>query len=389
MSIACYHAWLYMCGGTERTLLEVARRSRHKWTFYTNFYKPEDTFEGFEGLDVVVLGRVPIKRGFMQTGQVMWRVFSQRLPMNKHDILFIYSGAVDDFATFRNHQKPSVCFCWTPLKMIHDPDCKAQFKRRFPAKAPLLHILGALYRPLERLAWSGYDYVIACSKEVENRILKARLAQKEKMEVLYAGVDRDVMKPTWQFEKFFLVVSRFKYWKNVELAIRAFIEFIELSETGSDFRLVVAGQIDKSDLRYFEELKATASSCPGIEFVTNPTAEQLDTLYSSCYAVLNTTPNEDWGIVTLEANAFGKAVIAVDRGGPKESQIDGVTGFLTENDPMAFARKMAVLAEDEKLTHRMGRAARENSSKYEWSTFVNRLDDLFEELAAKGSVASH
>jgi glycosyltransferase involved in cell wall biosynthesis len=87
-------------------------------------------------------------------------------------------------------------------------------------------------------------------------------------------------------------------------------------------------------------------------------------------------------MVPLEANAYGKPVIAVNEGGPLESQVDGQTGYLVPSEPQAFAQAMARLAADEKLVRTMGRAARENARQYDWSHFVNKIDTVLEKIVA-------
>ena len=56
--------------------------------------------------------------------------------------------------------------------------------------------------------------------------------------------------------------------------------------------------------------------------------EQLRELYVGCRAVIFPAEDEDFGIVPVEAMAYGKPVIAHDSGGVKETVIDGKTGIL-------------------------------------------------------------
>lgn len=67
---------------------------------------------------------------------------------------------------------------------------------------------------------------------------------------------------------------------------------------------------------------------------------------------------EGFGIVFLEAAACGKPVIAGNRGGVRDSVIDGMTGFLMEpeNEEQIF-EKINLLLTDKALSERMGSAA--------------------------------
>jgi glycosyltransferase involved in cell wall biosynthesis len=116
-----------------------------------------------------------------------------------------------------------------------------------------------------------------------------------------------------------------------------------------------------------------------VMFVANPSDAELGALYARCCALIFPSLNEDWGIVPLEAMAHGKPVLAVNRGGPVESVVDGETGYLLEPTPAAFARAMTSLAAASGLAERLGRQAAERAKRYSWDRFVKRLDDYFED----------
>ena len=70
---------------------------------------------------------------------------------------------------------------------------------------------------------------------------------------------------------------------------------------------------------------------------------QRAALLAACRAVIYTPENEHFGIVPLEAMASSRPVIACNSGGPKESVLNGITGFLCEPQPSQFARAMEQL----------------------------------------------
>lgn len=65
--------------------------------------------------------------------------------------------------------------------------------------------------------------------------------------------------------------------------------------------------------------------------------QQRSALLASCTALLYTPTNEHFGIVPLEAMACGRPVIACNSGGPRETILNGRTGFLCEPQPQSFA----------------------------------------------------
>ncbi|MFA5809724.1 MAG: glycosyltransferase, partial [Thermoleophilia bacterium] len=115
-------------------------------------------------------------------------------------------------------------------------------------------------------------------------------------------------------------------------------------------------------------------------FRRDPTEEELLETYRSSYCLLFPSLNEDWGMTVLEAMGFGKPVIAVNQGGPKESVVDGVTGYLVDPEPDAFVEAMARLAGDPELTRRLGEAGVSHVQIYDWSHFVDRFDSYLESL---------
>ena len=301
---------------------------------------------------------------------------NQKIPLEHHNLLFVHSEGLGDLITFRNHYKSVICYCHTPLKIVNDPFAMDQYIKRNPKKALLLNIFGKVFQKIDLLAWKNYTHVFATSKTVKSRILKAKLCNEKIIEILQPGVDCTVMTPSWSYKKYFLLLTRIKWWKNVELAIEGFKKFRQCNLDLHDYEMIIAGQVDNGSTQYFQSLLEQSKYCNSIKFITNPSVEEARLLLSSCYAALNTTQNEDWGMVPLEANAYGKPVIAVNRGGPTESQVDGVTGYLVAPEPNAFARAMALLAKNEELVWEMGKAARQNALKYDWSAVVEKLDKI-------------
>lgn len=65
-------------------------------------------------------------------------------------------------------------------------------------------------------------------------------------------------------------------------------------------------------------------------------------------ALLYTPENEHFGIVPVEAMYMKCIVLACNSGGPKESLKHGVTGFLLEQTPEAWARCLTELKNHDK-----------------------------------------
>ena len=71
---------------------------------------------------------------------------------------------------------------------------------------------------------------------------------------------------------------------------------------------------------------------PNIEFLGRVSDEELIDLYSNALYTLFTFTHEPFGYVPMESMACGTPVLTYNRQGPSESVIDGVTGWLVNND---------------------------------------------------------
>ena len=72
--------------------------------------------------------------------------------------------------------------------------------------------------------------------------------------------------------------------------------------------------------------------------------ERRRQLFARSHALVYTPSHEHFGIVPLEAMAAARPVIAVNNGGPRESVVHGVTGWLCEPTAEAFAEALAQVA---------------------------------------------
>ncbi len=102
--------------------------------------------------------------------------------------------------------------------------------------------------------------------------------------------------------------------------------------------------------------------------------EEVLSGYAGSLAVFFCPLREDYGLVTPEAFASGKAVItAHDSGGPTELVRDRETGFVVAPDPREIALRIDELAADRALAERLGGAAFAFGSRMRWDETVEKL----------------
>jgi glycosyltransferase involved in cell wall biosynthesis len=126
-------------------------------------------------------------------------------------------------------------------------------------------------------------------------------------------------------EAFLLMVSALVPYKRIDLAIEA------AQRAGMPLRIAGAGPER-------DRLQALAAERHAdVEFLGPLPDEDIRALYRRAAAVL-LPGEEDFGIAPVEAQACGRPVVALGRGGALETVIDGVTGVLVpESTAEAFA----------------------------------------------------
>ena len=376
MQLAVYHPWIHTRGGAERVVLEVARNSSHEITIYTNSFDPENTYDEFQEQDIRVVGDIPVF-GEVARGAIFALGTFLTKVSDEHDALLVSTGGVGEFVNFRNSDLPLIGFCHTPLRIVNDPDIRARkMEEAGFLKEQFLKLAIGGYRLFERPAWKRFDHVIFNSENSLGRALKNSLIDNSRTSVINPGVDIEG-KSSESYDKYFFYPSRFADYKRQELAIEAYEEFRK-KNPDTDFRLVVAGGVNREKEGYYREIEEKASEIEGVKVEKNVSPERWEELYRNCYSVLFCAVNEDWGIIPLEAGAYEKPIISVNEGGPQESIKDSETGFLVEAEPEAFAEKMEVLADDSDRVREMGEKNRENAEGYTWESFVEKIDSEVE-----------
>lgn len=110
-----------------------------------------------------------------------------------------------------------------------------------------------------------------------------------------------------------------------------------------------------------------------------PYAEVPD-LLATANVFATASVSEVHPLVVLEAMAAGLPTLGVSSPGVGDTVRDGVTGFLTAEDPREFADRMVELAEDPALRDRMSAAAREEALRYDIREATDTLLGLYGRL---------
>jgi glycosyltransferase involved in cell wall biosynthesis len=169
------------------------------------------------------------------------------------------------------------------------------------------------------------DRFLANSQYVAGRI---RRYYNRESTVVYPPVDTSFFRPETPEARRagFVIVSALVPYKRVDAAIEA------CRLIGAPLTVVGRGP---------EEARLRRLAGPDVRFLGWRTDEEVRALYQEAAAVL-LPGTEDFGMVPVEAQACGAPVVALGRGGARETVVDGLTGVLADGDtPEAFADALA------------------------------------------------
>lgn len=219
--------------------------------------------------------------------------------------------------------------------------------------------------------------IIAHSNYLFDQAVKQGTIGSRKGAVVPLGVNHSEFHPTGEEEPFALYLGRIHPDKSLELAVKA------MKETTPDKSLIIAGDLESSYLWYKGKLENIAKRI-GIsdrfEMILSPTVSQVVRLMQRCSVFLFPSLVDTFGLVTLEAMACGKPVIACNDGGVPEL-LDNC-GFLLDPNVKLWQQTVKKVLTDSNLRLETGRKAFERSKQYSWQNTTSSLLHVVENFLA-------
>ena len=300
MRAAIVHDWLLAMRGGEKCL-EVFCELFPDADLYTLVYSPNRVSPSIRSMRVHPswMNRLPGIRTYYRYCLPLFPRIVEAFPLAGYDLVLSSSHCVAKgiLAPEALH----IAYVHSPMRYIWD-QYEAYFER--PGASWISKQGMALWRTYLQ-QWDvrsseRVDFFIANSNNVAVKIKK-----------LY-GREATVIHPPVEFGRFylleeqqpyFLIVSALVPYKQIDLAIHAF------NNLKLPLRIVGDGPLRKN-------LEKMAQ--PNIEFAGWVNDDVLPRLYASCQALIF-PGEEDFGIVSLEAQASGRPVIGYGRGGVVET----------------------------------------------------------------------
>jgi len=369
MNIAFVHDWLTGMRGGEKCL-EALCELFPEADLYTLVHVPGSVSQTIE--------THPIRTSFIQKMPFVRKQYRSYLPLFPTAVELFDLSRYDTVVSSSHCAAKGIvprpdafhlCYCHTPMRYVWDMYGAYFGKGKLGRVSGCVVPLFANYLRMWDAASSvRVDRFAANSEHVRKRIRK------------YYGRDADVVHPpvdtrhtrlSASDEGYYLIVSAFAPYKRLDLAIETF------NRLGEKLVVVGSGQDEK-------RLKAAAK--PNIEFVGWAQPDRLGAFYAGCRALVF-PGEEDFGIVPVEAQCWGKPVIAYGRGGVLETVnghwADASTKPRRDATGVFFRRQtIEDLAEAIRKFNRMGfdpETVRKHALSFDKSVFQKKIKHLIQQ----------
>lgn len=334
MKVALVYDRVNKWGGAERVLLALQELFPDAPLFTSVYHDVKAPWANKFSVKTSFLQKLPFAKSRHEMIPFLMPVAFENFSFEGYDVVIsLTSEAAKGILT--KPQTKHICYCLTPTRYLWS-GYSEYFKRKTfrTIAAPVISYL----QKWDKIASSRPDAFVAISKEVQRRI---KTYYDRDAQIVYPPVDFGLSSLTMsktskpQKGKYFLIVSRlskFTQYKRIDLAVQA------CSQLG--LPLVVVGEGS-----WKKELESMSG--PSVRFVGSVDDKDLATYYRNCKALLFPAV-EDFGLTVVEAQAFGKPVIAFRGGGALETIKEGKTGiFFDKQTKESF---MEALRMFEKMT---------------------------------------
>lgn len=311
MKVALSHDWLNGMRGGEKCLERIGELFPES-AIFTLFYDESKISDSIRRHTIFTsfLQSAPFLREFYRYYLPIFPKAIESFDLASYDLVISSSHCVAKGVRVPK-QAVHICYCFTPMRYAWEL-FEDYFGEAKGLKRKVIQSLMGGIRKWDKASNDSVDYFVAISKHVKERISKY---YNREASVIYPPVDTDFFKPSAELrEPYYLIVSALVPYKRIDLAIQAFNRCKK--------PLVIIG-----DGPMMEPLKRQAEK--NIQFLGWQPDNQIRQYYQKAKALIF-PGEEDFGIVPVEMQACGGAVIAYRKGGALETVLENKTGVFFE-----------------------------------------------------------
>ena len=358
--VALAHDWLTGMRGGERTLEAICELLPDAERFCL-LHVPSSVSPTIEArpIHTSFIQHIPFSSRFYRFTLPLFPAAVEQFDLDEFDVIISTSHCVAK-SVISTGRARHLSYCFTPMRYAWD-----QFDAYFgPERVGTLPSLGLRWGLSAMARWDAstacrvHRYV-AISQYVASRISRY---YNRTASVVYPPVDTRFFRPNGEPpDRYALIVSALVPYKRVDLAIRA------CRLAGVPLRVVGTGP----DLK-----RLRAHSTNSVEFLGAVSDQEVRGLYQNAAVVL-LPGTEDFGIAPVEAQACGRPVVALGRGGACETVVDGLTGALvTQASDAAFADAIDRVIRARLDPHRIRKHALQFSRERFHAEFHRQIEEL-------------
>ena len=335
MRVAVVHDWLVTNAGAEKVLKAILELYPKADIFsLVDFLDKKDRDEILDGkyAKTSFIQKLPLAKKYFRNYLPLFPKAIESFDLSDYNLIISSSWAVAK-GIKRDKKQLHISYCHTPIRYAWDlyAEYTSNLKepKKFLVKKSLKYI-----RKWDLDVNNRVDFFIANSKFVQDRI---RRIYNRDSKVIYPPVNVDKFTLCQNKENFYLTASRLVSYKKTKLIVEAFNKM-------PNKELIVIG-----DGEEFKSIKNIANS--NITLLGYQKDEVLIEYMQKAKAFIYSAI-EDFGIVPIEATACGTPVIALNKGGTKETILDNINGIhfkeQTIEDIISAIKKFELLEFDPK-----------------------------------------
>jgi glycosyltransferase involved in cell wall biosynthesis len=358
MRTAIIHPWFLFLGGGER-VTEVLATMYPDADIFTLFsdcrFVPSKIRERI--IKTSFLDSVPFAGKFYRQLMPLHSLAAESLDLTGYDLVISSDSSVCK-GVLVDQDALHVSYCHTPTRFIWD-FYRSFYNNRAAFLKPAFAVTAHRMRTWDYVAAQRVDDFVANSRYIAQRI--KRYYRREST-VIYPPVQTADGFLADHADDYYLSVGRLTHTKRLDLIIDA------CNRLGR--RLLIAG-VGR------EEKKLKAMAGRTIEFLGRVPDSALPDLYSKCRAFLFAAV-EDFGMVPIEAQAYGRPVIAYGYGGsletvePYNDNTDRATGLFFHSQTATDVEE--AIRRFEKLEDKFDpRYIRSRALTFDTSVFVHQM----------------
>jgi glycosyltransferase involved in cell wall biosynthesis len=299
LRVAIVHHWFVSRAGGERVFDAIASifPTADVFTLFLDKQKfPQGL--GRHQITTSFLDKIPGARKIHRHFLPLYPLAVEMLDLSGYDLVITSdSGPMKGVLT--DPHSTHICYCHSPMRYLWD-GYSAYHRRMSPLARTIFGITSHYVRNWDYSAAQRVDHFVANSQYVAGRIHKY---YRRESAVIHPPIDTSQSYLTSKHDDYYLAVGRLVAYKRTDILVEA------CRQLGR--KLLIVG--DGPDRNKLEKIAPK-----NVEFLGELGDPELRNVYAHCRALLFAA-DEDFGMVPLEAQSFGRPVIAFGKGGSLET----------------------------------------------------------------------